>query len=587
MGSAPQQATLTVAFLGPEGSYTGESLARELPHVNRRACNSIWEAFDLLSIGTVPYAFVPLENLIHGPVSEALDSLIAMEGAVTIEWCVNESIIHCLGIPPRKPEEALALSQLQHIYSHPQALYQCSKYLKVNCPNALAVQAASTTAAIDDVAAAPQRTAAAIASHHALVSKGFTVLAEDISDVRNNQTRFALLRGPAATGVAPTPRVRVQRSFRTSLLVKPEKDRQGLLSELLRVISEDFGVNLCAIHSRPDAAGGFDFYMELEGHADDPRIDSCLKALCDFSRVHTGDVVSIISLGSYPSLPFCAPVLQRVGIIGAQGVMGKWFTRFFQDQGLQVTGFDVTATVNDASAPTLQILISESDVVLLSVPMSVIESVALEIAPLLRPDQLVVENCSIKAAALPVLLRLLPEHCELLGIHTMFGGDTGHIRGQNVIVTETNRSRERSQQFADLLYKHGAQLRRSTPERHDEMSAYLQSLVQFVALLFGKALSECGATLDELSTFSTPNSRALMMIAERVIRQPVDLTTDLQLKNPRAAIARKQLCEICLELSVMMEQNLVLQSDQVSQQKAIEDLVRSIRRFTVNEQPAG
>ena len=65
----------------------------------------------------------------------------------------------------------------------------------------------------------------------------------------------------------------------TSFVIYPHRDRIGLLEDILHLISRESGLNLSSIHSRPDTKGGFRFYIEVEGHAEDLAVARCLAAM--------------------------------------------------------------------------------------------------------------------------------------------------------------------------------------------------------------------------------------------------------------------------------------------------------------------
>ena len=145
----------------------------------------------------------------------------------------------------------------------------------------------------------------------------------------------------------------------------------------------------------------------------------------------------------------------------------------------------------------------KSDALLLSVPMSKMNAVIDEIANSLRPGMLIVENASIKNSALPLLMEKCPKEVELLGIHTMFGDEVGSLSGQNVIITKTERTKDRAASFEDMLYKYGAKLTHATMSEHDRISAYLQSLVHLNLVALADVLQQEFSSIDEIRPFST------------------------------------------------------------------------------------
>ncbi|HQH27906.1 MAG TPA: prephenate dehydrogenase/arogenate dehydrogenase family protein, partial [Oligoflexia bacterium] len=471
-----------IAFFGPRGSNTELALIEHLAPKQSTACHSIAEVFVKVAAGEVQWGFVPLENILQGPVAETLDLLLEYRDQVHISRGYLSEIIHCIGVLPANDPHSVCKQKIAQVYSHEQALRQCAKHLLKHYPDAELCPSPSTAAAVSFVKDKQLYDAAVIAPYSTLTANGFEILAENISDLTGNKTRFALLgRGSAAELESEIPQPAAQggqgdTQFTTSIVIDPGRDRQGILYEILEVISVKHRVNLSSIHSRPDSRGGFVFHLDLEGHISEEPIKDCLNALRQYCLDHTGQTAEIIICGSYPRTKFHSLPFNTVGIVGGGGAMGKWFNRFLSGAGLEVL------VSEKSTGLSLKDLAQEADVILLSVPMSQAAAVGRELCPHLRPNQLLVENCSIKSCVLPLLLELCPKEVEVLGIHTMFGGDLPSLRGENVIITKTERSRKRAQAFEDLLYKYGAKTTYASIEEHDKRVAFLQALIHFTAL---------------------------------------------------------------------------------------------------------
>ncbi len=260
---------------------------------------------------------VPIESLVQGPVTETLDNLFRYAGQVTIGDMLVLPIDHAIG--------ALGgPSGIHRILSKDQALHQCSEYLAHQFPQAVLVDTPSTTAAMEMIVQQGWRDAAAIGNAAALQQYGLEVLARGIGNPPQNKTKFAVLgdRFHAPTGTDAT-----------SFVIYPHRDRIGLLEDILHFISRDGGLNLSSIHSRPDTKGGFRFYIEVEGHAEDLAVARCLAAM---EQSLAADGVEVRVFGAYPRRMFNEPRLHTIGLIGGTGLMGGWFRPFFEKAGYQV-----------------------------------------------------------------------------------------------------------------------------------------------------------------------------------------------------------------------------------------------------------
>lgn len=545
----------SIAYLGPEGSYSAIALDQIVKPCRGVACSSISSAFSHLINSQVDLALVPIENLVQGPVTETLDQLRQYSDTIVIASSFNQHIRHALAVNPLPEEKTSVISKsdpgsINEIYSHPQALHQCSKFLDRHFPCAERIPVKSTSYAFELVRERQLGNIAAIGSEEHIPKYGLKTYATNISNLANNQTRFILIRRAGsnldASDLLPVNLFEIN-PWITSLVINPGRDRQGLLFEMLSVISVKHSINLVSIHSRPDQHGGFVFFLDLEGKTDDQAVRSCIEDLKTYCLESTGEVASISIFGSYPSPPFHKKLFSTVGIVGGMGKMGVWFKEFFEQAGLSVIISDLD------SGLTLNQVVSASDVVLLSVPISVIENVAREMAPHLKPGQLVVENCSIKTPSLPHLTECFPEHVEILGFHTMFGNNIEYLKGENIVVTKTERSGEIAQAFVDIFYKYGARIHYADICEHDKATAVTQSLVHFALVCLSEVLANEFPNLEELEAFHTPNSRELLTAIKRITSQKDALLDDLQVKNPYASVLRRRLLESVFNLSAKIE----------------------------------
>lgn len=538
-----------VAFLGPSGTHSEFALLSAAPESERLPCLTIAEIFERTAAGEVDFGFAPLENKLHGPVTETLDLLITHKDAVRIDRCVLATIRNGLGMLPAGGAASPDTRRpIREIFSHEQALRQCAAELARRAPDAALIPMASTGSAIAHVKERGLTDVAVVAPPDTLRAHGFDILSENISDLTDNRTRFAFLKKGA---------VRLDRPYDlqsdaqgsqlvTSIVVIPGRDRQGLLFEILNVVSVRHGINLLSIHSRPDRRGGFVFHLDLEGHLAEERLQRCFHELEQYCIDATGRTVEIGIFGSYRREPFEPAGFQHIAVIGGSGVMGRWFGQFFRSVGLEVHSYDVDAQQE------LEQVVRASQVVLLSVPMGAVEPVVEKIIPFLSAGQLVVENCSIKRSALP-FMEQLPEGVETLGFHTMFGPGVDSLRGQNVVVTKTERSGTLAAAFESLFYKYGARISYATADEHDQRVSLTQAAVQSLLIAFAAALGKSVGSLDELEALGTPNFRLLLEAAERVLSQNDELTIDLQARNSFATKSRHELLEALFDLVTSLD----------------------------------
>ena len=279
-GCVSLQATVTVAYLGPAGTYSDVAARTFFGFAPRYVEEATIEGvFEAVRHGRALYGVVPLENSTEGSVASAVDSLL--EGGCMIRRELVLPITHCL------LSTATALSDVARVYSHPQALAQCRRYLAKNLPHAQVVQTASTAAAVREAGQDPA--GAAIGSALAGELHGVPALREGIQDLATNATRFVMI---GAEDAPRTGRDRTTLAFAIS-----DDAERGSLRRTLTAF-EDNGVNMTRIESRPSRAEAwrYVFVVDVEGHKSDPEVAAAITALrerCD----------RVMVLGSYPRYP--------------------------------------------------------------------------------------------------------------------------------------------------------------------------------------------------------------------------------------------------------------------------------------------
>ncbi|MED5394004.1 MAG: prephenate dehydratase [Actinomycetota bacterium] len=277
----PEHSSLT--YLGPTGTFTEQALFTQddLTGLDLRLAPSIPDVFRQVVAGEADLGFAAIENSIEGSVNATQDTL-AFEVELLIQREVVISIELNLMVAP-----GTSLADLERVCSYPHAIAQCRGWLAEHLPD-VAIEATNSTAdAARQLAVTPDGRTAAIAPGRAATAYGLDVLAADIEDHPENQTRFVLV---AADGIpAPTGH------DKTSLVVFQRADRPGSLLGILQEFAAR-SINLTRLESRPtkQGLGDYCFLMDLEGHISDELVADCLRNL----HMKHGNVKF---LGSYPA----------------------------------------------------------------------------------------------------------------------------------------------------------------------------------------------------------------------------------------------------------------------------------------------
>lgn len=267
---------LRVAFLGPEGTFTHQAVKHQFgSSVMSLPQNAIGAIFSAVERGQADYGVVPVENATEGAVDPTLEAFLDSPLRISAEILLP--VEHALLM-----RSELTLGQIRRVYSHPQALGQCQRWLAQNLPQAATVVASSTAEAAR--LAHEDGEGAAVASELAAGLFDLKVAAEAIQDLGANATRFLVL---GKTPMAPTGK------DRTSFVVTV-KDGPGVLLSLLEPLARR-GLNLTRIQSRPTRrqAWEYAFFFDLEGHEQDESVAGALAELKDVSS-------GVKLLGSYP-----------------------------------------------------------------------------------------------------------------------------------------------------------------------------------------------------------------------------------------------------------------------------------------------
>ena len=289
-GSRALQKVMKVAYLGPEYSYSHlAAIERFGQAVEFLGVNNIAAVYEEVDRGHVDFGVVPVENSTDGRIADTLEMFLRMSHLLVCAE-VRLQIHHNLMANCESQE-------IRRVYSKPQALSQCRNWLAKNLPQALWKEVSSTATAAELAQREPG--AAAIASRQASVKYGLRILYPDIEDSPYNETRFAVI-GHQKCGKTGNDK--------TTILFRIPH-HPGSLAEALEVFKQN-KINLTWIESFPgprrvsNGSGEeksvakppkpeYLFFVDFEGHIDDPKIKRALQSLGEMCQ-------EVTVLGSYP-----------------------------------------------------------------------------------------------------------------------------------------------------------------------------------------------------------------------------------------------------------------------------------------------
>jgi chorismate mutase/prephenate dehydratase len=255
------EASLKVAYLGPEATFTHEAALRSFgASVELAPQATVAEVFTRVERGEAGYGIVPVENSMEGAVTHTLDELMNSP----LKICGETYLAVSQNLISSEP----SLDRVKVVCSHPMALSQSSTWLRHELPGARLEEVESTGEAARR--AAREQGVAAVGSVLAAEAHGLNVLARGIQDARTNATRFIVL-GRTWAGMTGRDKTSVVFSV---------KDRPGVLRDALAAFAEE-GINLTRIESRPSRkrAWTYVFFADFDGHPDEERVRRALAAL--------------------------------------------------------------------------------------------------------------------------------------------------------------------------------------------------------------------------------------------------------------------------------------------------------------------
>jgi prephenate dehydratase len=254
-----------LAYQGEPGAYS-EAAALQYggPQAETLPCKSFEDVFDAVSRKKATHGVVPLENSIGGTIHRNYDLLLDHD--LTISGEVELDVVHCLQALP-----GTKLEDVKVVYSHPQALAQCERYLKDLGASVEAVY--DTAGGAKLVSEKKLAGAAALASRRAADVFGLEVLQEAVQDFEFNITRFAIIGGAPPADANKT----------TIVFALPSTP--GALFKALSVFALR-DINLTKLESRPMRGRPWEylFYVEVDAPRSDLGCARALTHLAEFAR---------------------------------------------------------------------------------------------------------------------------------------------------------------------------------------------------------------------------------------------------------------------------------------------------------------
>lgn len=265
-----------IVFQGTEGAYSQAAMEKYFgSDSNNFHVQTFRDAMEAIEEGSADFAVLPIENSSAGAVNEVYDLLMEFENYIVGE--VFLPIAHTLaGLPGTK------LSDIERVYSHPQALMQSAKFLDEH-RDWQQISVANTAVAAKKVLEDNIPTKAAICSAYAAEYYGLEVLEEKINHNSQNTTRFI---------VVTNQKIFLKDATKISICFEGAHESGSLYHLLSHFIYND--LNMIKIESRPIEGRNWEycFFVDFEGNMADGAVKNAIRGLREEAR-------SLKILGNY------------------------------------------------------------------------------------------------------------------------------------------------------------------------------------------------------------------------------------------------------------------------------------------------
>lgn len=254
---------IKVAYSGVEGAFADIAASEIFRNAEKKCFENFFKAYEAVEAGECDCCVLPIENSFAGEVGQVIDLIfygtLYINGIYSLEIRQN-----LLGIKGSRKED------IKEVISHPQALSQCSDYLKkMGCKLTNSV---NTAVAAKEVFDRNDKSLAAVASSKTANIYGLDILDHDINESAVNTTKFAVLS-------------RVQNKpadAKKIIMLFSVKQVAGALAKAIDVMGK-YGCNMLALRSRPIKEPAWQYYFYVEAEFDS-RITEEKKMLEEMSK---------------------------------------------------------------------------------------------------------------------------------------------------------------------------------------------------------------------------------------------------------------------------------------------------------------
>lgn len=483
----------SIATLGPVGSNSYQAARQYDAEVDIHLFNSVVEVIDALARDEAESALIPVYNTRQGEIREYFRQMEQFDQGYWVDNVVLP-IQLSLGVAQQDSDAP----DITTIVGRGAVFKQCSEFITENYPDATLITVVDIEEALLDICRNNKLDHAVVESEELLRKHDMKLLLREI--VPHNRTRFALLGKQLAQPTSYDA---------TAIITRPLKDRVGMLVDILSEFTRR-GINLLDMRSESDIkTQKLQIYIEAEGHI----ADTLLKEAIDHvERNVIQEENAIKLLGSFPRVDMRVKKIKSFGFIGT-GDMSVWFADRLKHEGY------ATVLTGRSTALTPAEMISQVDVVVICVPISVTSPTVREYGKYLKDGQALILLAGESEQTLAAALEETSPGVEVMLVHNLWGPQAVTMKDKNASVVRTPRSGVFCSEFQAFLYKHGAEIYEDSAQKHDLLMGVGQKLPTTISVALAMTLDEHSIDYRDIGSHSTLTSLYGILAMARVHNQ--------------------------------------------------------------------
>ena len=245
----------------------------------------------------------------------------------------------------------------------------------------------------------------------------------------------------------------------------------------------------------------------------------------------------------------------KIGIIGGTRGLGKTIAWYLKDFNFDVTVTGRDSTVGKQVSEELGInysdnnkkIVQNSDIVIISVPISSTESVIEELGPFMKEGSLMLDVTSVKEGPSYKMKEVLNDGVEFIPTHPVFGPRTTNLKGQIIVLTPFEKGKWYPKVYKFLEEK-GMRIVETTAEHHDDMMGIVQVLTHFSYISTASAIERLKVDIKDSQNYESPIYNLMIDTIARIVSQNPYLTYSIQHENKRGNKIRQALFDSMAEI---------------------------------------